>query len=45
MAPIVTRRPLTLMGVMTSPKTRAAADMVTTSLKIPAMDRVTTLVR
>jgi hypothetical protein len=45
MAPIVTKRPEMLIGVKRSPNTRPAAEMVTTSLKIPAMERVTTEVR
>ena len=45
MAPIVTKRPEILIGVKGSWNTRPAAEIVTTSLKIPAMDNVTTEVR
>jgi hypothetical protein len=39
---IVTNRPEMLMGVSGSLKTIAAAEMVTTSLKMPQIERVTT---
>ena len=45
MLAIVTNRPLTLMGVNGSSNTMPAAEMVTTSLKIPQMLNVTTDVR
>lgn len=45
MLTIVTSRPNTLIGVSCSPKVMLAADTVSTSLKMPQMDNVTTLVR
>lgn len=41
----MTKRPEILIGVRGSWNTRPAAEIVTTSLKIPAMERVTTDVR